>query len=147
VYNPNLKLTELFKSNSLRNMTTVGNNPMPHSGDTYYITYYSNTSSDEPSLIKEILEKGNKWGYGKGSTSISSYVDLTDQAGDLVSSRHIMYGPGSNSSSFHIYVNEYADRVLVTACGWGFSATELYDGDKKYFLQYLLDHQKRGENE
>lgn len=145
MYNPELKLDELFKSNSLRNMTTYGNSAMPHKGQTYYV-WYDNNSGDE-SLIESIMKKGNKWGYGKGSNSINSinsYIDLSDNAHELISSRLIQYGPQSTSSSFTIRFVERSDSTIrITASGWGSSVIELYDGEKKYFLQYLLDHQKR----
>lgn len=138
MYNPNLKLTEIFESNTLRNMTTEGNNPMPHRGNTYYISGLYNL---ENNLIKELLEKGNKW---KAKSSVSSYIDLTEKAAELVSNRLIQYGPQSNSSSFKIeFRSPEEGKIRILAQGWGTSSIELYDGEEKYFLQYLLDHQKR----
>ena len=138
MYNPNLKLTEIFKPNTLRNMTTHGNNPMPHRGDTYYI---SGSYNLENNLIKEILEKGNEW---KTKSSVQSYIDLTEKAAELVSNRLIQYGPQSNSSSFKIeFISPEEGKIRILAQGWGTSSIELYDGEEKYFLQYLLDHQKR----
>lgn len=142
MYNPNLKLNEIFESNTLRNIQTASRNaPMPHSGKTYYVW---DTLSEDDTLLKEILNKGNKWSYTEKG-SINSYIDLTDKAHELISSRLIQYGPNSNSSSFTVRIVSNGDSVRVTANGWGSSVIELYDGDKKYFLNYLLDHQKRGE--
>jgi hypothetical protein len=141
MYNPNLKLTELFKDNSLRNLRTNNHCPMAHSvlGNTYYITISSH--GVEYSKIKEILEKGNHWVYAK--YSISSYIDLSDKASELISTRLIKYGPQSNSSSFHISCYEELENIKVIATGWGSSSIELYDGNKEEFLQYLQNHQKR----
>lgn len=138
MYNPNLKLTEIFESNTLRNMTTYGNDPMPHHKDTYYISGLYNL---ENNLIKELLEKGNEW---KAKSSVNSYIDLTEKAAELVSNRLIQYGLQSNSSSFKIVFRSPEEgKLRILAQGWGTSSIELYDGEEKYFLQYLLDHQKR----
>ena len=142
MYKTELKLEELFKPKSLRNLTTVGNNPMPHTGCTYYIT--ADLTSEE---IKKIVEQGNKWGYGKGSSSISSYIDLSEQAHEEISSRLIKYGPGSNSSSFKIQVTTSAnddDNLLITASGWGSSCIRLFEGTQEEFLAYLKQYQERG---
>ena len=67
MYNPNLKLNEIFESNTLRNIQTAHRNaPMPHSGKTYYIW---DSLSEDDTPLKEILNKGNKWSY-----SISLYL-------------------------------------------------------------------------
>ena len=51
-----LALESIFKTNSLRNLTTIGNNPMPHKGDTYYLW----VDSYETELGKYLTEN-NKW--------------------------------------------------------------------------------------
>lgn len=140
MYNPNLKLTELFKQNSLRNLTTPKQCPMPHKGNTYYL--WVNNYSGNDSQIVDILEHGNSWSSVR---SINSYIDLTDQAGELISNRLIQYGPQSNSSSFTIEITLNAENnIRMIAQGWGSSSIELYDGPSGYFLQYLLENQKRG---
>lgn len=146
MYNPNLSLEQLFKPNSLRNLRTENYMPMAHSGldGCYYITHHTYVDETTNPELKEILEKGDKWVHTK--YSISSYIDLSDEANRLVSSRLIKFGPGTSSSSFHIYVNEYTDRVYITATGWGSSCIQLYDGPKDVFLDYLKTHQKREAN-
>lgn len=139
MFNPNLTLKELFESNSLRNLTTMSQGPMPHKGKTYYVWC---EDYSENQTVKEILNKGNKW----GKDSINSYIDLTDKAHELISSRLIQYGPNSNSSSFSIKFISFYDepnRIRISAQGWGSSSIELYDGDKEVFLQYLKDFQVR----
>ena len=135
-----LALESIFKTNSLRNLTTTGNNPMPHKGDTYYLW----VDSEETELGKYLTE-GNKW----GRNSINSYIDLKDDAVSyLVSDRLIQYGPGSNSSSFTIRVWEQDNgTVRVTASGWGSSVIELFDGLTIEFLDYLRKHQVRQKDE
>ena len=141
MYNPNLSLKDLFIQDSLRNMKTERNNPMPHRGNTYYITFQSYCENKLPEL-REILEKWNSWNHSRGF-SVSSYIDLSKKGGDLVSSRLIMLGPNSNSSSFRIEVIENDNDIRMTASGWGSSSILLYSGDKKAFLDYLLIYQKR----
>lgn len=142
MFNPNLTLERLFAKNSLCNMRTENHAPMAHSGKdgVYYITIDSWHEKSTKEL-KELLEEGNIWEHG--DYSISSYITLSDKANEIISSRLIKYGPGCNSSSFHIYVTEYATRVRMTASGWGCSVIELYDGDKQTFIDYFKNHQKR----
>ena len=141
MYKTKMKLEELFNPKSLRNLTTLGNGPMPHSGCTYYIT--ADLTNEE---IKKIVEQGNKWGYGGGSSSISSYIDLSEQAHEEISSRLIQYGPQSRSSSFKIQVHTAANDseiLLVTASGWGSSCIRLFEGPQSEFLGYLKQWQGR----
>lgn len=133
MFNPNLKLEEIFVSNSLRNMTTHGNNSMPHKPPTYFL--WVNTKDSE---IGEILTQGNDWIYRV--KSVNSYIDIK---ADSVLGRHIIYGPNSSSSSLTVEITEREDSIRVVCHGWGSSVTELYDGDKNVFLEYLKTHQKR----
>lgn len=142
MYNPNLKLNEIFEPNTLRNLTTIKNDPMPHSDNTYYLW----VDGDDKNLIKQLLNKDNKWSSGQYSKN--SYITLSPLGSEKISTRLIQYGPQSLSSSFTIRVvlNE-SNNVRITANGWGSSVIELYDGVQSHFLQYLLDNQKRIENE
>ena len=140
-----LALESIFKTNSLRNLTTIGNNPMPHKGDTYYLW----VDSYETELGKYLTEN-NKWGYSSAPRkSINSYINLKDDAVSyLVSDRLIQYGPASNSSSFTIRVWERDNgTVRVTANGWGSSVIELFDGLTIEFLDYLRKYQVRQKDE
>ena len=147
MFNPNLTLEEIFVPNSLRNLRTVGHDPMPHTGNTYYIWFNCYCDKKHPD-IKRILEEGNHWKPGCGYT-INSYITMSDKAGDLVSSRLIMQGPQSISSSFTVEITEEDNSVRMIAQGWGTSSILLYDGDKETFLKYLQMYQSRttlGEN-
>lgn len=137
-----LPFKELFKTNSLRNLHTPKQAPMPHKDNTYYLWVENYTGKD--SEVVDTLVQGNKWTVSNGS--INSYITLSDKASELVSNYLIQYGPQSRSSSFTIRVilQNDAETIRITASGWGSSVIELYDGDSSIFLEYLKEYQKRG---
>ena len=134
----NKPLTEIFEPNTLRNLTTHGNNPMPHTGNTFYLWV-----NDKDTELGKYLTQGNSWKSGIYSTN--SYITLKADLG--ITQYLIQCGPQSQSSSFTIETREHEDNVRVIASGWGMSGYELFDGETKIFLEYLKEFQKRSEVE
>lgn len=141
MYKTKLNFSELFKPNSLRNLVTYRNSPMPHIKNTYYLWVENYSNNKE---LSEMLTKGNKLGIN----SINSYIDLSELAHEEISSRLIQCGPNSTSSSFTIRVVQFNDddddhRVLITASGWGSSVIELYNGPTTPIIEYFKEFQNR----
>jgi hypothetical protein len=129
-------LNEIFEQNSLRNLTTHGNNPMPHTGSTFYL--WVNNKETE---LGKYLTQNNSW---KSGQSVGSYITLKADLG--ITNNLIQYGPQSQSSSFTIETREYDDDVIVTAYGWGSCVMyRLFEGKAEIFLEYLKEFQKRSE--
>jgi hypothetical protein len=130
-------LTDVFKQNSLKNMTTLGNNPMPHKGNEFYI--WNELKDDEE--ISKIIERGNFWKPGSGKT-VNSYISLSDFA---YSEKYycIELGPNSNSSSNTVRLINLGDKIRIIANGWGSSFVILWEGEREELLTYLKEFQKR----
>jgi len=128
-----LKLTEIFKTGSLKTYVTQARCATPAHGSLCYVW------NDGKNQLKERLESGSK--FKPGGDSVNNLIELSDSTYGMCCQSTIITGPNCTSKTQTVRFIEQENTTRILFSGWGSSSILLWEGNTSDLIKYLTEHQ------